>query len=186
MKKGGQLPPPPSADALQREWLTNMSQVERIRSLELVHRLLGELLAPAPRSYYELLDLHLYQFLKQRLARRYYPSLHLFVWQRSLAQIHPYDATRLYAMLNERMVHLRPAVKQRLTDTTRHMALFAMLTDHFAEQGFLSVAYHVVSRISGVLAEKPEHLQAAVRLADHLDLQFDRRIAQWEMMEILP
>ena len=174
---------PFSADALNREWLENQSRREPLRPQGVVDRLFMLLSTPIPLQ--DLLELQPYQWLKKRRLERFHPSLPLFVWRRAMAVAYPGQAPRIDALWRYQYPLRHKDGKQRLERIEGHLALFSLLTDDFAQQGFMSVAHHVVSRVLGDVQKSPQHLFAVVQLADHLDSLFDDHVTRFGNMEIL-
>lgn len=175
---------PPAADALQREWLENLGHLESVRYQGVVERLIGELAMEVPETVYKLLGLQVYQIIKKRKLNQYYPSLQVFVWKKALEQAQPLYINRLIWLW--RRLFLAREARERLERIDHHLALFALLTDNFAETGFMSVAHHVALRVLGKPPEQTAQITAVVELADYLDNRFNRYITQFERMEILP
>ena len=180
------LPVSPSADDLQQEWLSHLGQLEQVSQRSFVRRLLPLLSAPPPGDFADLLALRPYQIIKKRRLQQYYPSLQLFVWQKALEQAQPPHAARLVRLL-KRTLAAQSAADQRRVDTIEgHLALFVLLTDHFLEEGFLSVAHQVVLRVLGDVDKYPTHLLWAVQLADYLDNRFEQDVIRFSNMDIVP
>ncbi|MEO5348038.1 MAG: hypothetical protein H7836_00080 [Magnetococcus sp. YQC-3] len=173
---------PFSAAALQREWLENQSHQERLKPQEVVDRLFAALTAPTP--LHDLLGLQPYQWLKKRRLEQFHPSLNLFVWRRALEVVHPAHAARIDSLWQRQYALRYQDGERRLQRITGHLSLFVLLTDDFAQQGFMSVAHHVVSRVLGDVQQKPHLLFAVVQLADHLDSLFDGHVTRFGNMEI--
>ena len=180
------LPQSPSAADLYREWLTHLGHMEQVSQQGVVDRLLKELFVTPPGTFYELLALQSHHLLKKRRLQGYYPALQVFVWRKALEQAQPPYAARLLRLLRRTCVARRLADQRHLTLLERHLTLFAVLTDRFLEEGFLSVAHHVVLRVLGDFTRNPRYLIASVQLADHLDQRFESHLAQFRNMEILP
>jgi hypothetical protein len=174
---------PFSADALQREWLDNQSRQEFLKPQAVVDRLFASLTVPMPLP--DLLGLQPYQWLKKRRLDRFHPSLHLFVWKRAMEEVHPAHAARIDALWRRQYPLHHKDGKQRLERITGHLSLFSLLTDDFAQQGFMSVAHHVVSRVLGDVQQRPHLLFVVVQLADHLDGLFDGHVTRFGSMEIV-
>ncbi|MBF0401075.1 MAG: hypothetical protein HQL90_09945 [Magnetococcales bacterium] len=177
---------PLSADALQRQWLENLGHMENMRYQEVVQQLLAVLSVDPPDAFYDLLGVRSHQFFKKRKLSQFYPSLQLFVWRKALEQTQPLYAPHLFWLWRRTFLAQQTTAKPRLQRMENHLALFALLTDNFAEAGFMSVAHHVVLRVLGALPDKADHLVAVVQLADHLEMQFNRYVTAFERAAILP
>ncbi|MBF0462839.1 MAG: hypothetical protein HQL87_15800 [Magnetococcales bacterium] len=179
------LPSSPSAEDLYQEWLGHLGHMELVRYQEVVNRLLSVLFVAPPGAFHALLGLQSHHIFKKRRLNACYPSLQVFVWLKALEQAQPPYADRLLRLLR-RTCAQRPADKRRMATIDRHLALFALLTDRFVEEGFMSVAHHVVLRVLGDFTQKPTRLIASVQLADYLDRLFETYLTQFQSMEIRP
>ncbi|MBF0162307.1 MAG: hypothetical protein HQL88_08460 [Magnetococcales bacterium] len=176
----------PSAEALQRHWLENLLRMEPVSHREVLARMQSILQAPPPPAFFAVLGLHDWQLLKKRTLSRYYPSLQVFAWLRALEQVQPFHVTRLIGALQRWCSSQPRRIRGHLERIERDLPLFALLTDNFSEEGFLSVAHHVVWRVLGGSQEQPAHLVAAVQLADALEQWFEQHSRYFEQIEITP
>ena len=173
-----------SADALQRAWLDGVHRRERKSQQEVVASLLRELDGPTPQTFYALLDLLPYHLLRKRVLNRYYPSVVAWTWQTALQMTHPARVIPLAQRFEQAFLAQNPKSRRRLDTMTQHLAQFSVLTDNFLEEGFLSVAHHVVIRVWGDRAQQPNNLFCSVRLANDLDTRYHTYVDQFTHMEI--
>lgn len=162
----------PSAPDLVSEWLNNVQRIETTSRQGVVDLLLRDLCVPTPSAFYDLLALPHYQIFKKRLMDRYYPSVLVFAWQKALQETQTTQADDLLKRLKASFLAKMPRAKPRLDIIIRHLALFAVVTDNFVEDGFMSVSHHIVLHILGQIEKNPGNLVSSVRLADYLDIRF--------------
>ena len=174
----------PSATALENEWLNNMQRLEKSSRQDIVDLLLRDLSRVTPAAFYDLLGLQFHQIFKKRLLDRFYPSVLVFVWQKSLEIFQPALADNLSRLFEMSFSARMPKAKPRLETIGRHLALFSVITDNYTEEGFLSVAHHIVWRVLGEIEKTPNNLISSVRLADYLDARFETYANQLRGREI--
>ncbi|MBF0185321.1 MAG: hypothetical protein HQM06_13175 [Magnetococcales bacterium] len=178
--------PWPSARALQQEWLENLARRHEVRQGELLSRLVDELTAPVPESYFALFSLAAWQWWKRWRASRFYASLHLFLWQQALGQVQPIYAAGLLRLLRYQLLQHPKAGVRQVARLEQHLALYAVLTDNVSEAGYLRIAHHVVQNIFGDLQRNPTCLIIAVQLADYLDRYYEQQSNRLQRLEITP
>lgn len=162
-----------SAFDLQSEWLGNMQRRKKSSHQDVVDLLLKDLCVATPTAFYELLDLQYYQVIKKRLMNRYYASVLVFAWQKAVEETQPTQAAGLLRMFERSFLAHMPKAQQRLEIIGQHLAFFAVVTDNFAADGFISVAHQIVLRILGDIEKNPDNLISSVRLANYLDTRFE-------------
>ena len=176
----------PSAVELQRAWFDNMIRLEKCSRQDVVNRLLNDLRQEVPATFCQLFGWQFYQVLKKPMIEAYYPSILVFVWQKALQETHPAEMDRLLSLFESTYLRHQPNAKPHLQTIARHLSLFAVVTDNFTEDGFMSVALHIVQRICGEIEKKPDNLQFAVQLALHMDTHFEAYKDQLGNQEIHP
>lgn len=169
----------PTAFDLQRVWFDSLNPSQKISHQDIVGALMKELRLATPSAFYSLLALKKYQIFKQKHMDRYYPSVLVFVWQKALEEVCPTQAVALLPLFERTFFAQMPQAKQRLDTIGRHLALFAVITDNFATDGFIGVAHHVVLRVLGDIEQNPNNLISSVRLAHYLDTRFEAYIDQF-------
>lgn len=163
-----------SASDLQRAWLDNVQRVEKITRQDMVNALLGALSLVTPQAFYEVLAVPSHRIFKRKMLDHYYPAVLVFVWQKALEIVHPLHVAGCMRLFEYSFLRRMPDAERRLKRMGQHLTLFSLLTDRFAEDGFMSVAHHMVVRVWGDIEKKPDNLMCSVHLADYMDGQFDR------------
>ena len=167
-----------SADDLYNEWLNNSQRFNPMDRQACVNLLFRDLCRVIPEEFYGLFNAYSYQITKKKRLDHYYPSLLVFVWRKALEQFQPIlVADRMHLFEATYATHL-PRAKQPVENISRHLALFDVITDNFAEDGFLSVAHHVVMRVLGDIEKKPGNLVFSVQLANYLESRWETYLSQ--------
>ena len=162
-----------SADDLYNEWLNNSQRFQKMDRQAYVDLLLRDLCRVTPGEFYDLFNIYPYQIIKKKRLDAYYLSLLVFVWRKALEHVQPICvADRMHLLEMAYTSHL-PKAQQRLETMGRHLALFDVIMDNFAEDGFLSVAHHVVIRVLGDIEKKPDNLVFSVQLANYLEARLE-------------
>ncbi|MBF0446689.1 MAG: hypothetical protein HQL67_00665 [Magnetococcales bacterium] len=170
---------PKLAQALVQEWQTSSNPGSaRFSSSELVRRIAGEAIANPAESDYLLLGLTPYQFIRRKRYVRFFRSTRVYVWKRMLQTRLPQQTESILDGVDGLLVAAGGAVANSGRQTRLDILLYDMITDNFAEEGFLSVAHQVVQRILGDIEKKPNNLIFSVALADHLDRQYQQLLNQ--------
>lgn len=181
-----QTPEPPTPAALAREWQRNLARKPQpSQSLGVaLDRFLVTLAAPIPESVYPLLDLKINYFLKRQMLRRYYRSAQVFVWNQALRERWPDQAERVMDLFFQTLAAYPGQSQRRMQALRNDVAFFNLITDHYREEGFLSVALHIVQRILGEIKDKPKNLTNAVQFAAQLDTMHEEGLRVLENTEI--
>ncbi|MBF0191233.1 MAG: hypothetical protein HQL99_08905 [Magnetococcales bacterium] len=171
--------------SLEAEWSGNLQRRKRRTIHDLMGGLLQALSLPPDESHYALLGLKPHQLLKRKSFDRHYPPLLTFVWKQAVLATHPHQA-QSFSFALERLIPGLPGMNtRRLELLFNDLTFFQLISDTFAEDGFMSVALHVVQRIHGEVEKQPENLEWAVGLNLWLDERFVNDRETLELAEIV-
>ncbi|MBF0097610.1 MAG: hypothetical protein HQM04_14010 [Magnetococcales bacterium] len=177
--------PWPSARALQEEWLANLARRVEVRQADLLREQMLLMMTEVPESFYGVLTLERWRWLKRWRAGRCYAALHHYVWLQALQQAQPIYAPGISRTLRYALLQKGPAGQRLVKRLERQLALFTVLTDNWQESGFLRVAHHVVQVVFGDLHSRPRRLVTAVQLADYLDQYYEEQLNRLQNMELM-
>ncbi|MBF0273032.1 MAG: hypothetical protein HQL98_13360 [Magnetococcales bacterium] len=170
--------------ALEAEWNGNLQRRKRRTIQDLMGVLLRDLAIQPDESCYALLDLKPHQLLKRQSLERHYRPMLAFAWKQAVLATHPHH-TQLFSAALERLTPALPGMnRRRLEGLFNDLTFFQLISDTFAEDGFMSVALHVVQRVHGEIEKRPENLEWAVGLNLWLDERFVHYRESLELAEI--
>lgn len=166
--------------SLEAEWLGNLGRKMRRTVQELTDGMVLEVTAGPGEAFFATLELGPYQWVKREAMRRYHGPLLSFAWHQAVLEVHP-DKAGLFAAALERGI---PGGRRAVERWRNDLAFFQTVTDQFAENGFMSVALHVVQRVRGEIAQRPDNLVPAVQLNLWMDERYhfyQEQLAQSEI-----
>lgn len=172
-------------DTLETEWLGNLARRRRRTVQDLTDWLMLEVAAGPREGFYGALELAPHQLLKKKTMLRYFAPLLAFVWKQALLATHPAKEEMFLGAMERAMRTLKGSSRRQVAVFRNDLDFFQTITDLFAEEGFLSVALHVVQRVQGEIEQRPENLVMAVGLNQWLDEQYHLFLEQLVQVEIM-
>ncbi|MBF0180665.1 MAG: hypothetical protein HQM03_11635 [Magnetococcales bacterium] len=167
---------------LENEWLGNLGR----RTRRTVREMAGEALLAAnagpDETFFAALGVASHQVILRHLLRRHFLPLRLFVWRQAVLATHPAWAERLFVALGGQLPG-KPAEQARIRND---LAFFQLITDQFAEEGFISVALHLVQKVHGEIPRRPGNLDHVVGLNAWLDERYQEDLERLGGSEIRP
>ncbi len=121
---------------------------------------------------YLLLGLQPYQILKRKAFIRHFRSARTYVWKRVLLDEMPDRVDEIMDAVDGALMAAGGNSPKNWTKSWYDLLLYDEIVDNFSEDGFLSLALHVVQRILGDIEKQPDNLVVAVGYADHLDRSY--------------
>ncbi|MBF0212319.1 MAG: hypothetical protein HQM00_02005 [Magnetococcales bacterium] len=158
--------------SLEAEWMGNLQRLKRRTVRDLTGVVLRELAAGPDEAAYGLLGLKPHQLIKRKDFERHYGPMLAFVWRQAVLATHPAHAERFAATLERSAAELPGMNSRRLGTFFNDLDFLKVITDNFAEDGFISAALHVVQRVHGEIEQRPENLESAVGLGLWMDERF--------------
>ncbi|MBF0445714.1 MAG: hypothetical protein HQL68_08990 [Magnetococcales bacterium] len=163
---------PADAEELIAQWQSKNRIAPQLSGKDLMGRIAGEGLGEPEEADYLMLGLSSLHILKRRKFVRYFRSANVYVWKRAVMLCMPGRVEQVM----DGVEGLLQAAGGSSDDISRQIRLDLMLydelVDNFKEEGFLSVALHIVQRLSGDVEKHPKNLVTAVNYADHLDRKY--------------
>ncbi|MBF0427730.1 MAG: hypothetical protein HQL94_02295 [Magnetococcales bacterium] len=151
---------------LEAEWMENLQRHRRQTIQGLTDWLMEEINVGPDETFFATLSLAGYQILKRRIFARYFSPLLAFAWKQAVLVTHP-------AKTMDFLGALERGIDPHLTRSVQNdLMLFQIITDNFEEDGFVSVALHVVQRVHGDIEKKPDNLDLAVGLSLWMDERY--------------
>ncbi len=172
--------------ALEAEWLGNLQQFRHQTIQQLTDWMIKTVMKGPTNPFYESMALlATHQMLKRNRARRYFLPLMAFAWWQAILATAP-ARIESFAGALERGVAGLPGHGHRQVERFRHDLDFCkLITDQFAETGFLSVALHVVQRVHGEIEQHPNNLVSAVGLTQWMEEQYQFYLDYLTQVEIM-
>lgn len=170
---------------LEAEWLTNLRQRKRRTLHELTDWMMQQITIGPNEAFYATLNIGPYQIFKKITIQRYFAPLLAFVWQKALLDTHPAKAAACSMAVEREIAGLSWLFRWQMKRFRHDLTFFQTITDLFAEEGFLSVALHVVQRVLGEIEQSPNNLELAVQLSLWLDEQYQADLEQLVRAEIM-
>lgn len=167
--------PPMTNEALDLEkiWRTNFHNPSPFSRKDMIGKIFSSLRFLPEKIDDPLLQLPPYAWMKQRLLMRYRVSINAFLWLWALKEV-AFD--RAHSLLRSVEPFYLADGKKKKDSWTRIMLdieFFETILDNYKEEGFLSIAEHVVWRVHGDFKKNPHLLEIAVALAFHMDRIFE-------------
>ncbi|MBF0108342.1 MAG: hypothetical protein HQL76_04110 [Magnetococcales bacterium] len=170
------------ARVLEQSWRANPSPTEIRHRKELIPQIAASLRFATEEFDDPLLRLPWYAWNKRNRLKRYRISINALLWLWALREAAP-------ELAHDTLQAVQPlysASSTRWSVSWRRIMhdldFFHSILDNYREEGFLSVAQHVVWRVHGDFVAKPYLLEVAVALMLHMDRTFEEfRVAahQW-------
>ncbi|HIJ84851.1 MAG: hypothetical protein HW380_1260 [Magnetococcales bacterium] len=176
--------PSPSAEALALEntWLAQAQPPPRAAKMDLTTQIAVSLRLLSEDLDDPLLHLPWFAWRKRRLFMRYRVAINALLWYWALREV---AADRAHTLL-QLVAPLYTATRSKKSLPWRQIMsdldFFLTILDNYREEGFLSVAQHVVWRVHGDFTRDHHLLENAVSLAFYMDKIFDEfrfRVYQW-------
>ncbi|MBF0613581.1 MAG: hypothetical protein G8237_00505 [Magnetococcales bacterium] len=171
--------------SLEAEWNQNLHKRQRRSPGDVVTLLLRLLAARPDEAFYQLLALRPHQFWQRRQFDRHRVPMLVFAWRQAVLSTHPAQLERCMAVLRLHIGELPGMNRSRQEIFWNDLTFFQVITDTFAEDGFMSVALHVTQRVLGEIEKKPDNLDWAIGLGYWLDEQYQADREQLGMVEIV-
>ncbi|MBF0341202.1 MAG: hypothetical protein HQL95_09620 [Magnetococcales bacterium] len=171
--------------ALEAEWTGNFTHRKRRTMKELTDTLIRELAQGPDETWYALFDLKPHQLLKRRDSLRHHAPMLAFAWRQAVLYSHPARSEPFSALLRQLAPALPGMNRQRLELFFNDLTFFQVITDNFAEDGFLSVGLHVVLRIRGEIETRPENLELAVAVSQWVEERFQSYREMLDLAEVV-
>ncbi|MBF0295398.1 MAG: hypothetical protein HQL96_09435 [Magnetococcales bacterium] len=171
-----------TAATLESEWLGNLGRRTRRTVREVAGEALLAVNSGPDETFFAALGVASHQVIVRHLLRRHYPPLRLFVWRQAVVATHPAWHAPLLAALDGQLPG-KPAEVARIRSD---LAFLQLITDQFAEEGFLSVALHLVQKVHGEIPRRPGNLEFAVSLSAWLDERYQEDLERLGRAEIKP
>ncbi len=141
---------------------------------DLMGRIAGEGLREPLESDYLMVGLNPLQLLKRRAFVRYFRSANVYTWKRAVMVCMPGRGGQVMDGVDGLLL----GTGGRGADVGRQIRLDVLLydelVDNFKEEGFLSVALHIMQRLLGDVEKHPDNLVKAVNYADHLERKYQK------------
>lgn len=171
-----------SPASLEAEWTGNLTRRKRRSIAELSAIPLREIALGPDEAFYAVLGLKPLQWLKKQRLARYHAALLAFVWRQAVLATHPAYNEPFGATLERLFGELPGINRERRERYVNDLNFFKVITDTFAEDGFMSAALHVTQRVLGEIDKQPENLDWAVQLSLWLDERF--QAYRGELLEV--
>ncbi|MBF0145054.1 MAG: hypothetical protein HQL84_02640 [Magnetococcales bacterium] len=129
-----------------------------------------------------LLQLPWYSLKKQYLFTRYRVSINVLLWFWALREVVADQARDLLQSVEPLYSATRPRWSVSWRQLMIDLDFFLTILDNYREEGFLSVAQHVVWRVHGDFVKDPSLLEVTVALMFHMDRTFEEfrvNVHQW-------
>lgn len=172
------------AEDLVAQWQENRTHKKTMAIREIISRIAGTALVDPEEEDFALLGLSPFQILKRRAFVHHFRSAHVYVWKRVLMACMP---SRVEGVMDGVFALLSTSsteVAKRSRQTELDMRLYDALVDHFEEEGFMSVALHVVQRVLGDIEKYPHNIVVAVHFSGHLEQHYQRLREQLDLFSL--
>jgi hypothetical protein len=159
------------AEQLVAEWQDTSRLDIKIPGQKLIEHIAADAIAQPTEADYLMLGLKPYQLLKRRAFIRHFRSARTYVWKRTIMDSMPIRVAQIMDGVDDVLLTMGSSIAKSGKQTKLDLLLYDEIVDNFTEEGFLSVALHLVQRILGTIEKAPENIVLAVNYSDHLEQQ---------------
>lgn len=159
--------------ALEQTWIKNCQPPAPSSKKALFQEIARTLLYFPDEIADPLLHIPRIAWKNQQLFRRYRAATYALLWLWALQEVVPDRAYPLLQAVEPLYAAPGTTPPAEWRQVMADIDFFRTILDNYREEGFLSVAQHIVWRVHGDFVQNPELVEIAVALSFHIDQKFD-------------